>query len=110
MFDEFYFEISKCKDIKLELISREKVAKYIMCTKHHFDKTTYEDNDLNYVLDFDLNEFTNEDFNEFYEISKKIYFEFSFHGEDQLRKGRTAFLEMVLQKDRIFRTDEFHNK
>jgi len=114
MFDDFYNDVlnhkESHKDIKLDLIDRDKIAKYIMCTKHHFDETTYDDSDLNYVLDFDLWEFSNEDFDKYMVYSRRIYFEFSHFSEAKLRHGRTQFFEKVLKKSYIFRHEEFFNK
>ena len=110
MFDEFYNDILSCEGLKKDLIDSDKVAKYIMATKHHFDETKYDDSDLNYVLDFDLYEFSNEDFEAYYKYSERIYFEFAFHGWEKLKAGRIAFFDKVLKKSYIFRHEEFYNK
>ena len=81
-----------------------------MATKYHFSDKTYDDSDLNYLLDFDLSGFAIENFNDYWELNQGIKFEFSFHGEEGFKNGRIKFLNSVKNKSSIFRTEEWKLK
>lgn len=82
-----------------------------MCTKYHFDNNIYNDNDLNYFLDLDLQSLGVESFQEYLIINNGIKYEYTHHYniKDYI-KGRITFLQLLLNKDNIYRTNEFKDK
>jgi predicted metal-dependent HD superfamily phosphohydrolase len=107
-FEEYYDSLSS--DAK-KFIDYTKVNHYIMCTKYHFSDKSYNDLDLNYMLDFDLYTFGLESLEDYLRINEGIMYEFTHHYElADFLKGRTSFLNMVLAKDRIYRTEDYYSK
>lgn len=106
-FKDFYHSIKDIPNVKIELIDCEKIDKYIMATKFHFESLIYTDDDLNLLLDFDISGFAEPNFDIYWELTKGIVFEFNFYSEKKFREGRTIFLQKVLKKENIFRTDKF---
>lgn len=112
MFTEFYEDVKRALVIEntLELIDVDKVSLYILCTKHHFEEFSYEDSDLNYMLDFDLMSLAVDE-SKYFEINDRIRYEYRHHlSEEQWNVGRRKFLEKVLEKKSIYRTEEFKSQ
>lgn len=83
----------------------------IASTKHHLDTLTnfpYKITPI--MLDIDMSGFARS-FSEVYKDSSKIFKEYECLGlpEDVMLTHRIAFLEKLLQKDRIYYTDYFYN-
>lgn len=113
LFKQFYEDIKRQLVLSntLCLIDVDKVSFYIMCTKNHFKEIEYEDNDLNYLLDFDLYTLGLDDFEKYYEINKKVEYEYRHHlTDDEWRLGRVKFLKTVLEKKFIYRSKETREK
>lgn len=111
-FKEFCDDIERALVLEntFNCIDPDKICYYIMCTKHHFDEKIYTDSDLNYLLDLDLYTFSLET-NAYLETNKGIKFEYTHHlTEEEFKTGRTNFLQKVLGKTNIFRSEEFINK
>lgn len=112
-FLEFYENIKRSLVLEntLEMIEPNKVIKYIMATKSHFDNQLYDDEDLNYFLDADLVSLGNQSIEDYMNINRMIKYEFTNHlSQQEWICGRRKFLEMVLNKEHIYRTNEFRLK
>ncbi len=104
---ELFKQFVKDANLKIDI---DKVCKYIICTKYHFTNTEYDDSDLNYFLDFDLETFSIENFDDYSEINSGIRYEYTHHFKlEEFIQGRLKFLQLVLSKNSIFRTEEFRN-
>jgi phosphopantetheine adenylyltransferase/predicted metal-dependent HD superfamily phosphohydrolase len=112
-FLEFYENIKRGLVLEntVEMIDPNKVINYIMATKSHFDKQEYNDKDINYFLDVDLISLGEKCFEDYMKLNSMIKYEFTNHlTEEEWVNGRRKFLEMVLCKEHIFRTDDFRLK
>ena len=112
LFLEFYEDVKRALVLKntLDLIDTKKVSFYITCTKHHFEEDTYDDEDLNYMLDCDLYSL-GADQSKYFLINEMIKYEYRHHlSEDEWIAGRKKFLEKVLAKKYIYRTDEIRGQ
>jgi predicted metal-dependent HD superfamily phosphohydrolase len=84
----------------------QKVVDYILATKTH---GMSEDSDLNYFLDFDLSILGAEDL--IYDIySQQIREEYGFYPSFLYDRGRKKVLKAFLERDFIYKTDEFRDK
>ncbi len=91
----------------VDKINEEKIIYYIMSTKKHFENIEYSDNDLNIFLDFDLSGL-GYDWNNYSKNTSEIKYEFCHHLRDiQWNEGRRKFLQSVMVKEKIFRTNYF---
>ncbi len=108
LFMRFYQDIKNEKGVKAEIIDVKKICFYIMCTKYHFDeKRNYEDNELNYFLDFDLYTFCLCSEEALMKISESIREEYFIYNDQEWAEGRIKFLNSLFSKPYIYRTNEY---
>ncbi len=108
LFMKFYKDIEKEKGIKTEILDVKKICFYIMCTKYHFDeKRNYEDDELNYFLDFDIFTFSLCDEEALMKISRSIREEYFIYNDQDWAEGRIKFLSALYSKPYIYRTNEY---
>lgn len=82
------------------------VSELILTTKDHIPS---KNPDSGYLVDIDFYSL-GVPFEVFVENTNKIRKEYKYFSDADFKKGRIAFLESVLKKDRVYFTDYFHSK
>ena len=99
MFNKFYNEV------KPNNLNKEKVIEFIAETKHHSLSKDY-DFELDLFLDMDMQIVADENWEDY---ENKIRKEYCFMDETEYKNKRKQFLQGLVNKNRIFRTQIFYD-
>ena len=99
MFNKFYNEV------KPNNLNKEKVIEFIAETKHHSLSKDY-DFELDLFLDMDMQIVSDENWEDY---ENKIRKEYCFVDETEYKNKRRQFLQSLVNKNRIFRTQIFYD-
>ena len=99
MFNKFYNEV------KPNNLNKEKAIEFITETKHHSLSKDY-DFELDLFLDMDMQIVSDENWEDY---ENKIRKEYCFVDETEYKNKRRQFLESLVNKNRIFRTQIFYD-
>ena len=99
MFNKFYNEV------KPNNLNKEKVIEFIAETKNHSLSKDY-DFELDLFLDMDMQIVSDENWEDY---ENKIRKEYCFVDETEYKNKRRQFLESLVNKNRIFRTQIFYD-
>ena len=99
MFNKFYNEV------KPNNLNKEKVIEFIAETKNHSLSKDY-DFELDLFLDMDMQIVSDENWEEY---ENKIRKEYCFMDENEYKNKRRQFLQSLVNKNRLFRTQIFYD-
>ena len=90
----------------ISTINIDRVAMFIQETANHFKvNKVYDDKLVDLFLDFDISIFSMDD--EIDEYEKNIKNEYLFYGEEKYNEERIRILQILLEKEYIYRTELF---
>ena len=99
VFEKFYSETNP-KNLK-----KVKVIEFITETKNHLLSENYDD-EVNLFLDMDMHIIAEDNWEDY---ENKIRKEYCYVDDNEYKNKRKQFLENLLNKEKIFRTNIFYN-